>query len=464
MNKKFILFFIICLAIYVSACKKQVETPVENVKTGGSTVPDPSVVDTAKLITGWWQPENYLVQNKLYFGADKFFYIDSLNQKAPYAGTWSLENNIIRCKSTIGGRITKFEIASVNTGKLYLKTIGVGVLEPFNKTADPAFTSPPLIPIVGTGVQGFNGNDILATQATINGADDIVMDKAGNIYFGDYKMIRKISATDGKVTLYAGNNQWGSGQQVVNVPATSTAVSGVTLAIDKNDDIYFPGLTNIYKISAITGIITLVAGGTRYHEDGHEASRTQIGPLQPGCLAISGNGDLFFVENNSNSIRKISSATGIVTTIAVSDRPPISLAVDNTGAVYFTDKFLVRKIAKNSKVITTIAGKLYEPKDYKAGNGGLAKNAMFKLAIGVAVSAKGDVFISDYDANEVRRINVATGIITRIAGNDFSGRTVYGIHSTAYSLYGPRVLITDNPGDNVYITDLSYCVHKVAVF
>jgi hypothetical protein len=464
MTKKLTLLIVLCLPVCFLSCKKQTETPVEHVKTGGNTVVNPSVIDTAKLIVGWWQPENFLVQNKVYFGADKFFYIDSLQGKTPLAGTWSFENNVIRCKTTYGNHIIKFEIASVTADKLYLKMVGVGVLQPFNKSADAAITSGALSTIAGTGVAGYNGDGIPATSAALQGAYDIVTDNAGNIYFCDGgARIRKINIADGKISTFAGTGVGDISAVPNNVPAASAQILARYLAIDGANNIYFAYNYRIFKISASNGYITFYAGGGTLTEQGTPAKQAYIGAI--GGMTATDNGDLYITDYIAKRIKKITAATQTMTTLVGTEGQPVGITTDKLNNLYFIEGHSVKMMANMAKPVTIFAGLNYTNADeYIAGDGGRASKAMFKGPYGLAVSAKGDVFVSDALDYTVRKINFATRIITKVAGTGgFQGAVASGIHATAYPLFGPHYLAVDPAGNNLYISSEKYRIHKVAI-
>src|SRR5262245_60634273 len=75
----------------------------------------------------------------------------------------------------------------------------------------------------------------------------------------------------------------------------------------------------------------------------------------------------------------------------------------------------VRKVDAETRVITTIAG---DGRYRFAGDNGLATRASLQGPNWIQVDADGNVFISDYLTDRIRKIDAATGIITTIAGRD----------------------------------------------
>ena len=74
--------------------------------------------------------------------------------------------------------------------------------------------------IAGTGTSGFSGDDSLAINAKLNSPNNVAVDKYGNVYINDAgnNRIRKID-TFGIITTYAGTGY--SGDTGDNGPATA---------------------------------------------------------------------------------------------------------------------------------------------------------------------------------------------------------------------------------------------------
>jgi len=105
--------------------------------------------------------------------------------------------------------------------------------------------------IAGTGVQGYSGDGGPATQAKLSFPGSVVIDKAGNLYFGDYNnVIRKIDAA-GIISTYAGNGSWGYTGDGGPASLASLTLTEGRISIDANDNIYFcdPSHGVIRKIS-----------------------------------------------------------------------------------------------------------------------------------------------------------------------------------------------------------------------
>ena len=164
--------------------------------------------------------------------------------------------------------------------------------------------------------------------------------------------------------------------------------------------------------------------------DGGPARNATLGFLS--YIASDAAGNLFFPD--SNRVRKITAATGIISTIAGSTPPnppgfsgdggpatnatlsgPDGIAVDGAGNVYIRDgnNARIRKVDTGG-IITTIAG---NGNAAFSGDGGLAINASISAPFqgGLAVDAAGNVYIADQINARVRRVS-PDGLITTVAG------------------------------------------------
>ena len=71
---------------------------------------------------------------------------------------------------------------------------------------------------------------------------------------------------------------------------------------------------------------------------------------------------------------------------------------------------------------------------------------------GLALDASGNIYIADLVNNRIRRIDIATGLISTIAGNGTGAYNGDGILATAAEIYQPSALNFD-PAGNLYFTD-----------
>ena len=194
----------------------------------------------------------------------------------------------------------------------------------------------------------------------------------------------------------------------------------------------------------------------------------------PDAAAVDTRGNLYISDYINNRVRKVNTH-GTITTIAGTGKPadytnydqtgpatraPISvpqgIAVDRRGNIYVArDSTRVRRITAAGQ-ISTIAGAGFG----YGGDHGPALKALFHDPEGIAVDANGDVYVSDYGNNRVRKIR-PDGMITTVAGTGKPGFSGDGGPAQKAQLNLPNGLAVDRTG-NLYIADFrNYRVREV---
>ncbi len=271
------------------------------------------------------------------------------------------------------------------------------------------------VTVAGTGIAGCTGDGGSSKQAQISGPKDICLDAAQNIYFADRGNghIRKISAQKGVITTVGG----GGTSYADGIPATSAVLSVNYMCISNSGNIYFTTDDNrIRKISS--GIVTTVAGtGTAgYSGDGGPAISATLNNPQGICIDAANN--IYFVDRNNNCIRKISSTTGNISTIAGNGTPGSS------------------------------------------GDGGPAVSALLHAPVCICVSPAGDIYFSDqnpnypgYDNSIIRKIEASTGLVTHIIGS-YSGTYTHDVPSLT-AIMGTTTGLCFSPSGKIYCNEMS---------
>ena len=212
--------------------------------------------------------------------------------------------------------------------------------------------------------------------------------------------------------------------------------------------------------------LVLVAGGGT-GGDGSPADRAEL--IAPFGVDFDAAGTLFFVELTGNRVRKIG-PDGLVTTIAGTGRKgsggddgpaakaeldgPHSLAVMKNGDILVADTWnnRVRKIDARSGRITNVAG---TGRKGFSGDGGPATRAEFGGIYCIALDEAGQTLdLTDLDNRRIRRVDLATGIVSTVAGNGKKGVPVDGDDARSSPLVNPRAVAIDGQG-NLYILERS---------
>ncbi|MDQ3011953.1 MAG: HYR domain-containing protein, partial [Acidobacteriota bacterium] len=127
-------------------------------------------------------------------------------------------------------------------------------------------------------------------------------------------------------------------------------------------------------------------------------------------------------------------------------------ATDASGNTYISDTNFhrIRRIAPDGKIFhfagsaTGVSG--------SAGDNGTATSARFNRPTALAIDAQGNLYVADSGNQRIRVINLATGIITSVAGTGGTGYNGDNIAATNSSLYNPTGIALDAQG-NLYIAD-----------
>ena len=211
-------------------------------------------------------------------------------------------------------------------------------------------------------------------------------------------------------------------------------------------------------------IISTVAGkGTKgFSGDGGGAVSAELN--NPYGVSIDTSGNIYIADTTNCRIRKVDTS-GIISSFAgngtlgnsgdsgaaVSAQLnfPMGTTLDTAGNVYISDYInnRIRKVSA-SGIISTIAGNGFQG---FAGDGGSATTAQLFYPIGTAFDASGNMYIADYSNNRIRKVDTS-GIITTFAGTGVYGYSGDGGPAIAAKLYQPSSVALDASG-NVYIAD-----------
>ena len=238
----------------------------------------------------------------------------------------------------------------------------------------------------------------------------------GHIFVADAYagVVRRIHGQTLLVTSYAGNQDRGSGFSGDGGPATLATLDepdGVAVAPDGDLLIADSQNHRIRRVDSATGVITTVGGsGTAgFDGDGRPALETALD--QPSAVACAPNGDIYIADTMNNRVRVIDHATGLVRTVAgdgnVVERGPV-------------------------------------------GDGGPATAAQLYMPSDVALGPDGDLWIADMHHNRVRRVDAVTGLISTVAGDGSFGNAPDGVPAARASLAGPAgIALVPGPDSTV---------------
>ena len=304
----------------------------------------------------------------------------------------------------------------------------------------------------GNGVYSYSGDGGAATSAQLNSPQAVAVDSSGNFYIADAgnNVVREVSAA-GVITTVAGNGTAGSGGD--GGAATSAQLSGPQgLALDAAGNLYISDTGNSRVREVSGGTITTVAGGAAtsaqlYSPVGlafDAAGNLYIADTDNNVVRKLAKGALSTVAGDGQ--QGYSDGGGVATAAQLSY--PQGVAVDAAGNLYITDtlNYAIRMVTP-AGTISTIAGTGVSG---YSGDGGLASSAQLSYPAGIAVGSGGEVYFADAGA-AVRKI-FPDGTIGTIAGNGVIGYSGDGGPATGASLDGSAGIALDARGD-VYVAD-----------
>jgi hypothetical protein len=292
-------------------------------------------------------------------------------------------------------------------------------------------------------IAGGGPNNLPALSSSIGFTGGVVSDTLGNTYVADVNSSRifKIGST-GTVTVFAGNESGIGGEGGYSGdggPATLAQLGRPEgIAVDTLGDVFIADTENsvIRKVTAASGTITTVAGVAytssqtcNYSGDGALATSAQL--CRPGGVFVDAAGDIFIADTENSVIREVVAATGNIQTVAGNN--------------------------------TLSAG--------YSGDLAAATAAQLDLPTGVFVDSSGNIFIADTYNSVIRKVTAATGIIQTVAGAhyvfgavatpncQFSGDA--GL-ATAAQLCLPGGVSVDSSGD-IFIADTENSVIREVV-
>ncbi len=298
-----------------------------------------------------------------------------------------------------------------------------------------------------------------------------------NVYIADMgnHVVRKVNNI-GIISTLAGTGVAGYTKSDTSAATNVKLTSPHGLAVDGVNNVYFSDQDNnvVYKVSAVTGIITVVAGSDSagYSGDGGAAIHARLN--HPLGIALDAAGNLFIADALNNVIRKVTPGGAISTIVGTGygaglsfghggytgDKGPASaaklnypsgVAVDVAGDIFIADVANnVIRMVNTKDTISTYAGNGVAS---FGGDGGAAVSAMLDYPTGVAVDGPGNVYIADQGNNNVREVNTS-GIINTIAGIHSSGYFGDGHLAVNAQLNSPASVAVDGNG-LVYIADMS---------
>ncbi len=250
--------------------------------------------------------------------------------------------------------------------------------------------------------------------------------------------------------------------QLYNPIGLSVAPTGEVAVITQSRVLSFNG-DYVVKIASDGTLQPLAGNGTvTYAGDGGPPYDAE---LEIGTLAVDAAGDVYFDQPADARVREWVAATGKIQTVAGTGRyghtgdggpatqatiESLAVALDGSGNLLIGDGCLLRRVSAATGVITTIAGIAGGQDCGFSGDGGPATAAELGNISSLTVDPQGDIFLGDYDDGRIRKIAAGTGLITTVAGGGHDLED--GVPALSASIIDPYGLALDKSG-NLYIAD-----------
>ncbi|WP_345630159.1 NHL domain-containing protein [Rugosimonospora acidiphila] len=279
----------------------------------------------------------------------------------------------------------------------------------------------------------------------------------------------------------------GSGAIVPNLvpgalyrPAGVSAAGGVVYASNTGDNV-------ISKLQ--NGATTQVVGSLEnYGEQGDGGKATNSTLYQPNGTVVDAKGDMFIADSSDNVVREVTpngtiqrfAGTGtaglgvaglypfsLLSPTRTALNHPEAVAVNAQGDVYIADTY-------NNRVLrVTSRGQVFDVAGIGragySGDRGLGVLASLNMPTGLALDAKGNLYIADSGNNLIRRVDAKTGIITTVAGNvtkdkandGLGGFSGDGGSATSAQLNDPQGVAVDGAGDLFIADTFNHAIREV---
>ncbi|RYH29057.1 hypothetical protein EON65_09835, partial [archaeon] len=282
--------------------------------------------------------------------------------------------------------------------------------------------------IVGDGTNALVPNAFTLSTG-INGPVYVWKGMDDYFYIAEYYgcSVLRYRRQDQIVTRFAGTGACVT-TTTPNGPATTVSLMGaVAVCGDTSGNVYIVSQLSLYHVN-ISGYIRTITGSQgRSGASGIDALSFRSG-VNYGCAVHPGSGDLYFSTVSPNLVRVVSplssnpmvySAIGYTGNIIMPANKfgalhnIVSMWVDTVGNIYFIETTTrVNKVDKVTQQIVVYAGISRNV----GGNDNIqATLSGLSQAFGVTGDIQGNIYISEYGSNRIRKV-ATNGIITTIAG------------------------------------------------
>jgi len=277
---------------------------------------------------------------------------------------------------------------------------------------------------VGNGIHKFGGDGEPATQANLGAPRGVFIAPNGHLFIADTdnNRIRKVDKDTGIILTAAGNGQDGfSGDGVLATQATLWHPREI--CVTSTEDIYIADTENnrIRKVDGQTGFISTVAGTGEFgfSGDGDLATNASLG--FPSSVLVTDTGDIYILDFSNHRIRRVDAQTGIIQTVGPTQNNGTPLGHPNAfirnsdESIYVSDSDHNRILKLENNNWSVIGG---------TGQPGFSDGTPLQATLyypsGIAIDKDNTLYITDRFNHSVRKITHVNQVITQpLQPNDF---------------------------------------------
>jgi sugar lactone lactonase YvrE len=242
------------------------------------------------------------------------------------------------------------------------------------------------------------------------------------------------------------------------------------LALDSSGN-YYIAVYNAHRVFKVntSGTLTVVAGSGAfgYSGDGIAGGAANADLYHPYGAAVDGSGNIYIADFSNCVVRKVDTS-GTITTVAGNNvcgysgdtgkgtaaqlNGPAGVALDGLGSLYIADYYncVVRRLILATNIISTYAGN--HTCGY-SGDTGNATSAELSSVAGVAADTAGNLYIADTANYVIRKVTKSNGKINTIAGNHTAGFSGDGGPATSAEMNQVFNLAVNGGGTTVTFPD-----------
>lgn len=280
--------------------------------------------------------------------------------------------------------------------------------------------------------------DGIGADAVIMAPRAMVADAAGDIYFSDVDLLRKVTA-GGVVTTVAGSRAGGEVRDGTGADARFSYLGPLLMTASGNIVALDSGAPSIRTVTP-AGVVTTSAA-TAVASGNVDGKGTAARFNRQDGTAADAAGNLYIADHATNVVRMVS-PDGVASVFAgngtkgATFSQPYSIAISPNGAVYVADAYQIVRIERGA---TTVV-QSYTPENSNV--------------VDIAVDAEENLAIAGYGS--VRQVS-PSGKVTELIVDVGGGR--YGESAAGLS---PVSIAYDRPG-NLYVADAaSVAVYKLS--